>query len=220
MYDLLDLLEDITRPAYDGPAPLGFTSAYFTPDELLEARKELARTRGYWAKDHPTFGVWMLGITTGWCGTAPGHSLCVLQTDLRCRCSFPYPVAEWEKIGPCSCVGDLLYQANCPDCRWHHISANENETVMAWHDHAWPGWRDLPVLPAKLRAQRGNRKMTPKLEAWLEANYPPEFRVNGAPIITDRGGEGTRCVPGFSPFGGYDMAADRITGGVPDRAMI
>jgi len=28
MYDLLDLLEDITRPAYDGPAPLGFTSRY------------------------------------------------------------------------------------------------------------------------------------------------------------------------------------------------
>src|SRR5690606_5029273 len=98
MYDLLDLLEDITRPAYDGPAPLGFTSAYFTPDELLEARKELGRVRGEWSKDHPTFGAWMLGITTGWCGTAPGHTLCILQTDLRCNCSRPYLVAEWEKI--------------------------------------------------------------------------------------------------------------------------
>lgn len=210
MYDLLDLLEDITRPTYDGPAPLGFTSRYFTPDELLAARAELARVRSEWSKDHPTFGTWMLGITTGWCDIAPGHRLCMLQTDLRCRCSFPYLVAEWEKIGPCSCVGDLLYQANCPDCRWHHIGS-ESEVVLAWHDHAWPGWRDLPVLPAKLRGQMGTRKMTPKLEAWLDANYPPEFRVDGAPILTDRGGVAGRCVPGYSPFGGFDIPADMNT---------
>jgi len=210
MYDLLDLLEDITRPAYDGPAPLGFTSRYFTPDELLAARTELSRIRGEWSKDHPTFGTWMLGITTGWCDIAPGHRLCLLQTDLRCRCSFPYLAAEWEKIGPCSCVGDLLYQANCPDCRWHHIGS-ESDVVLAWHDHAWPGWRDLPVLPAKLRGQMGTRQMTPKLAAWLDANYPPEFRVDGAPIVTDRGGVAGRCVPGYSPFGGFDISVDKTT---------
>lgn len=210
MYDLLDLLDDITRPAYDGPAPLGFTSRYFTPDELLAARAELARIRGDWSKDHPTFGAWMLGITTGWCGTAPGHRLCMLQTDLRCNCRMPYLVAEWEKIGPCYCVGDLLYQANCPDCRWHHIGT-ENDVVIAWHDHAWPGWRELPTLPAKLRGKMGTRTMTPKLAAWLEANYPPEFRVDGAPILTDRGGIGTRCVPGYSPYGGFDIASDKLT---------
>lgn len=210
MYDLLDLLDDITRPVYDGPAPLGFTSRYFTPDELLAARAELARIRGDWSKDHPTFGAWMLGITTGWCGTAPGHRLCMLQTDLRCNCRMPYLVAEWEKIGPCYCVGDLLYQANCPDCRWHHIGT-ENDVVIAWHDHAWPGWRELPTLPAKLRGKMGTRTMTPKLAAWLEANYPPEFRVDGAPILTDRGGIGTRCVPGYSPYGGFDIASDKLT---------
>lgn len=210
MYDLLDLLDDITRPAYDGPAPLGFTSRYFIPDELLAARAELARIRGDWSKDHPTFGAWMLGITTGWCGTAPGHRLCMLQTDLRCNCRMPYLVAEWEKIGPCYCVGDLLYQANCPDCRWHHIGT-ENDVVIAWHDHAWPGWRELPTLPTKLRGKMGTRRMTPKLAAWLEANYPPEFRVDGAPILTDRGGIGTRCVPGYSPYGGFDIASDKLT---------
>ncbi|MGW9159287.1 DUF6349 family protein [Microbacterium sp. NPDC055665] len=203
MYDLLDLLEDITRPAYTGPAPLGFTGRYFTPEQLLEARAELARIRGQWSKDHPTLGAWMLGITTGWCAIAPGHRLCLLQTDLWCRCRFPYTVAQWEKIGPCSCVGDLLYQANCPDCFWHHISANESGAVIAWRDHAWPGWRDLPTLPAKLRGRAGTRTMTPRLDAWLDANYPPEFRVDGAPILTDRPG---RCVPGYSPYGGYDIA--------------
>jgi len=211
MYDLLDLLEDITRPAYDGPAPLGFTGRYFTPDELLAARAELARVRGGWSKDHPTFGAWSLGITTGWCGIAPSHRLCILQADLRCICSRPYLVAEWEKIGPCSCTGDYLYQANCPDCSWHSIGTSETDVVIAWHDHAWPGWRDLPVLPAKLRGQMGTREMKPKLAAWLEANYPPEFRVDGAPIVTDRGGVAGRAVPGYSPFGGFDIAVDKLT---------
>lgn len=208
MYDLLDLLDDITRPAYAGRAPLGFTAAYFTPDELLEARKELARTRGAWSKEHPTFGAWMLGITTGWCAAAPGHTLCILQSDLRCDCARPYMVAEWEQIGPCFCVGDLLYQANCPDCRWHHISDDENDVVTAWHDHAWPGWRDLPALPAKLRGQMGNQKMSPKVETWLGDNYPPDFRIDGAPILTVRGNLGQRSVPRYSPYGGYDIAVD------------
>jgi hypothetical protein len=134
----------------------------------------------------------------------------MLQTDLRCNCRMPYLVAEWEKIGPCYCVGDLLYQANCLDCRWHHIGT-ENDVVIAWHDHAWPGWCELPTLPAKLRGKMGTRTMTPKLAAWLESNYPPEFRVDGAPILTDRGGIGTRCVPGYSPYGGFDIASDKLT---------
>ena len=50
--------------------------------------------------------------------------------------------------------------------------------------------------------------MTPKLEEWLDANYPSEFRVAGAPILTDRGGSGTRHVPEYSPYGGFDLAAD------------
>ena len=78
MYDLLDLLEDKMRPAYAGHAPLGFTGRYFTPDELLAARAELARVRVGRPKDYPTFGTWRLGITTGWCGIAPGHRLCIL----------------------------------------------------------------------------------------------------------------------------------------------
>lgn len=126
----------------------------------------------------------MLGITTGWCGTAPGHSLCILQADLRCVCSRPYLVAEWEEIGPCQCVGDLMYQANCPECRWNYVTDNETDAVIAWHDHAWPGWRNLPVLPSKLRGSMGTSTMTPALEAWYDENYPPEFCTDGAPIIT------------------------------------
>ncbi|WP_404442901.1 hypothetical protein LG315_08505 [Microbacterium marinum] len=35
----------------------------------------------------------------------------------------------------------------------------------------------------------------------------PRRRVPGAPILTERGPYGTRHVPGYSPFGGYDLSA-------------
>ena len=52
----------------------------------------------------------------------------------------------------------------------------------------------------------GTRKMTPALEAWFDANYPENFRVPGAPILTDRGGSGMRHVPDYSPYGGFDLS--------------
>lgn len=206
MFDLLDLLGDITRPVYDGPAPLKFTSRYFTPAQLLAATEEHDRGRHGWSADDPTSGMWRLGITTGWCGTAPRHTLCMLTTDLRCDCRRPSFNREGEPIGLCRCVGDLLYQANCPECSWHHVSDDENTAVEAWHDHAWPGWRDLPLIPRKLRTAINTQKTTAALTAWLEENYPPEFRVDGAPVLTDRDGIGTRSVPRRSPYGGYDIA--------------
>lgn len=70
--------------------------------------------------------------------------------------------------------------------------------MEAWHDHAMPGWRDLPVRPSGLKAAA--------LEAWLDA-YPSGWKRPGAPIRTVRDPHGTRHVPGRSPWGGYDLAA-------------
>ena len=94
----------------------------------------------------------------------------------------------------------------CSVCSWQAITDDENTAVEAWHDHAMPGWRDLPTLPSKLRGHMGTRKMTPALEAWFDANYPENFRVPGAPILTDRGGSGMRHVPDYSPYGGFDLS--------------
>lgn len=74
--------------------------------------------------------------------------------------------------------------------------------MEAWHDHAMPGWRDLPVVPADVKnAKRG---------AWVQTDYPTDWQVEGAPILTRRGEWGRRHVPLRSPFGGYDIAAEEI----------
>lgn len=127
------------------------------------------------------------------------HSLTSWSADLRCG-------HYGQDHRDCACVGDLLYKSVYAVCSWQAITADENTAVEAWHDHAMPGWRDLPTLPSKLRAQMGIRKRTPALEAWFEANYPESFRVSGAPILTDRGGSGMRHVPDYSPYGGFDLS--------------
>ncbi|WP_119697010.1 DUF6349 family protein [Microbacterium halotolerans] len=228
MTDLLDLLDDLeardrAAQPYVGAAPLHFTSAYYTPDEFLEARDGWVQRYGHleWA-DRPRCRMWTLGITTGWCNASPGHRLCVLQVDLRCECRFPYLVDEWERVGPCSCPGDLMYQANCPDCRWHTIQPSENAVVQAWHDHAWPGWRDLPVMPFDVRPHGGSmdpahameKRAAAKARAWAAEHYPAEWQVPGAPVVTERTWIGSRNVPGYSPWGGFDLTGriiDEVT---------
>jgi len=200
--DLLEQLDEMTRPAYNGPAPLHFTDAYFTPDELLAARDELDRPRDYGRSRH----TWHLGLTTGWCATAPGHTLCLLSCDLRC------PPNHKDRGEVCQCVGDLLEQANCPECRWHFIGT-EGAAVEAWHDHAWPGWRELPIVPVDVVGRIGgmnaksavDKKKAAKACQWVEAHYPTDWQVEGAPVLTERAPMGTRHVPGYSPWGGFDL---------------
>lgn len=204
MSDTIFELKDFEpEPVYTGRAPLGFTMDYFTPDELIEAHAFAGRGRHTWES----------AITLGLCGFAPGHSIHVLSVDLRCRCAFPYLTSEWEKIGPCQCVGDYLFQANCVECRWHVIGS-ERDAVELWHDHAWPGWRDLPILPADLAPHGGglgshamDKAGAKRARAWVTANYPPEWQVSGAPVRTERRPMGTRHVPGYSPWDGFDLCA-------------
>ncbi|MBO1741616.1 hypothetical protein JNB50_23185 [Leifsonia sp. TF02-11] len=69
-----------------------------------------------------------------------------------------------------------------------------------------PGWREIPVAPAGWRDEVSG-KHSKSGRAFLDA-YPTEWTFPGAPILTSRGGIGTRAVPGRSPFGGYDFAAE------------
>ena len=149
-------------------------------------------------------------------GVFGDHTIATYTADTRCMWDYHQleegqrPRLVSERI-PCECVGGLLHLVVCDTCELHWINDDENAVAEAWNDHAYPGWRNLPILPGKLRGQMGTRKMTPKLEEWLEANYPAQFRVPGAPILTTRGGNGTRHVPDYSPYGGYDIAADGLT---------
>ncbi len=202
--DLLDHLADMSRAAYDGPAPLHCTEDYFTPDELLAAREELDH-RGEFGRGRHT---WHLGWSTGWCAVAPGHSLCLLTCDLRCS------PAHSRADGGCQCVGELIEQANCPECRWRFIGT-ESAAVEAWHDHAWPGWRDLPVVPLDKRGLGGgmnpanaiDKKVAARSRKWVEEHYPADWQIEGAPVLTERTSPGTRHVAHYSPWGGFDLCA-------------
>lgn len=200
-------------PAWAGPAPLHFTTDYHDPADLAAAFER-------WTFEHGTLGcipkshMWHSTPTMGNANTlTEGHDLVVLSADLRCWCwpSFKGTVAQWEAQGNCSCVGNQVSQVICTHCRWHLIGVDENKLVEAWHDHAWPGWRKLPVVPAAVQKRNDQNKPSSKFEAWILDNYPLEWQKAGAPILTERGPIGTRHVPGRSPWGGFDLAAPSPT---------
>ena len=131
------------------------------------------------------------------------HELHMLSADTRCE------VAEHDHSAA-PLPGDLMYQAICAPCRWHAIDSSENGAVEAWHEHALPGWRALPVLPDKLASALSTqeRRSREALTAWISQHYPAEWQRRGAPIRTRRQPNGIRHVPGHSPLGGYDMAVE------------
>lgn len=203
LFDLADFEAEEAAAAYAGPAPLHFTTDYFTPEQLMEAARVAERGAH----------TWRAAVTLGDCGRAPGHSLFVLWADLRCSCWPKFSATERAEGLGCSCVGDTLYQANCIECRWHTIGT-EASVVEAWHDHAWPGWRDLPIVPDNVRPFGGgmgtnnpDRKAAATARAWVAEHYPPVWQVDGAPVRTERRAAGTRHVPGYSPWGGFDLCA-------------
>ena len=201
-FDIDTLIHEVdlrVAPAWNGLAPLHFTVGYFAPADL-----EAAFAR--WQFEHGSFGcvprshMWHPAISMDRANTdTTGHDLSVLSADLRC-----------EHYGqPCQCVGDLLYRAICETCRWH-LDGTEAQGVEGWHDHAWPGWRALPVIPAALTKRDDHNRPSKKLAAWIEEHYPDGWQVPGAPIITERPQHGTRHVPHRSPWGGFDLSHTAI----------
>ena len=134
-FDLDALLPPTPIPAYLGRAPMHFTSGYFTIDELTEAFTAWVARNGSFGS-HPRSHMWV-GTQAH---TAP-IGVVTMHADLRCTVAYDHP-------RECSCVGALLHRTQCEPCEWVAVG-DENIVVEAWHDHAWPGWRDLPVMPLK-----------------------------------------------------------------------
>lgn len=74
-----------------------------------------------------------------------------------------------------------------------------------WHDHALPGWRELPIVPSRLRMMDKDG-LSKAARNWIVEHYPKPMQIPGAPIITARRPYGPRNVPGRSPWGGYDLS--------------
>lgn len=179
MIDLLDILDVIT--AEPTAAPQTYTTATdWTPaqlDEAYEALCKRAEVEGTRCGIRLWSHMWATSFATR--PTRGAHPMEVVSAHLGCEC---------PRGTDCQCVTALVYRAWCRDCaHWTAIRDDESAAVVELHDHCWPGWRELPVGAT---ADRG-----------------PHWEQAGAPIITERAPHGTRAVAGYSPYGGYDLAA-------------
>jgi len=199
----LDLLmrEQIAAQPWSG-APLTYTTDYYTPAELGAAFDRYIAEHGRFAcfiNSH----MWSpaVAVIPFEAGT---HSMHLLVANGACDV-LEHSHAEGEL------PGEGVYQANCTSCRWHSIHPHENEVVEAWHDHALPGWRDLPLLPSTLTRpgwgmERWSRE---KVMAWIQEHYPATFLEPGSPVRTVRQPHAGRHVPNRSPQGGYDLGVEQ-----------
>lgn len=91
----------------------------------------------------------------------------------------------WQSPRPPDAPFHLLYYAACltPGCGTTSPGyENENDAVDAAMDHAWPGWRTLPVVAARPGDDREH-------SAWLDraaAAYPDGWVRAGGPVRTTR----------------------------------
>lgn len=197
----------LTRAPYPGPR-VGFHVGPLTVAMVEQIEEEARRSYG-------NFGL-LVGFPHIWSekqlgsnSATPGHIVKTFWADLGCK-----GYGEGHSRGrdrPCLCVGGLVDRVIC-ECGWCSPVANdEGPVVEAWHDHAWPGWRALPVIPESVRPQAGGINTKSKgAMAWVVEHYPLNWQKQGAPIITERTSPGTRHVPGYSPWGGYDISSTAL----------
>lgn len=195
---LLHLAEIEAAPEWVG-APLGFTSEYWPAAALDAAFRQWQFLHGQFGSV-PRSHMWHPGIGARRPIELGAHSADVFSADLHCQ-------PDQHPPGDCACTGGLIQKIVCDPCGWQSISAHENAVVEAWHDHALPDWRSLPVMPARLRTTDRSSVYQGRAREWFEEHYPAAAQMPGAPIITERVGLATRHVPGGSPWGGWDIAA-------------
>ncbi|PPF38356.1 DUF6349 family protein [Pseudoclavibacter sp. AY1H1] len=205
LFDLADFEAPAPVPATR--VPDGFSLGYFPPAELVEAWEQWTDTHGN-MNAYAVSRMWHIDLMDSLDATENGHALAAFTAELR------WCAHGWH--AGCLCVGEIVHRAICEPCSWHAFGSGD-DVIAHWHDHAWPGWRDLPVLPDALRPHGGgvgpgamDKGTAKKARAWLTDAYPPEFQIGGAPMLTHRESPGTRAVPGYSPWGGFDISTTTL----------
>ena len=132
------------------------------------------------------------GSPEGRYGGEDQHRPGVLTADLLCH----------HYDTECACVGDIVFRGACLHCAWEgEVRDDENTAAEDAHDHAWPGWRDLPIVARRPE----NQKARPRWIDSVNDAYPAGWLESGGPIRTARGQLGTRHVPNHTGLGGYDL---------------
>lgn len=202
--------DELTRAPYTGPR-VGFHVGSLTVAMVEEIEAEARRRYGNFGLLVGFPHIWSVQRTSINAAT-PGHAVANYWADLGCDYD------QEHGRGKCSCVGGLVDRMICA-CGWcSAVTCDGNANVEAWHDLHWPGWRDLPVVPEALRPRGGgisdhngmDKKAGKRALAWVIEHYPLEWQKQGAPVITERSGIGTAHVPGYSPWGGYDLSSTAL----------
>lgn len=209
-FDIDSLLHDLeveAAPEWTG-APLRYHEEYRTPDELDAAWDR-------WIFENGSFGcipyshMWHRDRHRDGFEFEPkpstNHHQCAIFTA-DASCNGAHAATRDHDHTNAELPGHHMTQIICEPCGWHVIDRSETTAVESWHDHALPGWRELPVVPLKLVDARHSDRGAQRLINWIEENYPVDWQLPGHPIITDRTQSGTRHVPGRSPWGGYDLS--------------
>lgn len=202
---LIHQAEVENAPEWDG-APLRYHEEYTPPEQLDAAFERYRFEHGSYACI-PASHMWNRdrGIHLP-VASVNGHELHLFSADGDCR--KHWAPEHLHRHAPGELPGKHMSQAICPTCTWHHIGSHE-EVIESWHDHAFPGWRDLPVVPANIREHGGEKRRIRKLHEWIAEHYPDEWQMPHHPIRTERQAHGMRAVAGGSPWRGYDLAANR-----------
>lgn len=199
--------EQVANLAPWSGAPLGFTVDYWAPAELDAAFEHWQFLHRGELGAYAASRMWHRAITVPVGMELGEHRLDMFAADLRCQWWLHAPDESGGRRDDCQCISDLTYQAICEPCGWHSITGGENASVEEWHDHALPGWRDLPVVPARIPLIDASMRFTKKAREWITDHYPLAAQEPGAPVITERRNrEGMRHIPGRSPWGGYAMS--------------
>ena len=207
LFDMDALMEEcareaVKRTAWHG-APLHYTTDYYTPQDLADAFDRYIAENGNFGCV-PRSHMWRYSTRIGEAPAAhvvrDGHELWRFDADGSCDQRDHH-----HEDG--DLPGRYMYQAICPPCGWHAIGG-ETEVAEAWHDHAMPGWRDLPMIPAKISAMSDEKRRRLALDTWLLTHYPLAWQREGSPIFTARKNGGMRAYQVGYPYNGYNFGRE------------
>lgn len=126
----------------------------------------------------------------------------------ECRIEVRYwHVSEDEPAAPTVEHPDfhMRYRFVCACGQEGPPRSRDNAAAEDGCDHAYPGWRDMPVMEERPHEGKPLRKW----EAEARKVYPAGWFERGGPVREYRRPGGTRHVPGYAPGGGYCMAVLR-----------
>jgi hypothetical protein len=196
-------LQDMAEEELDAPAPCLYRTG--------SARGLAGRLAEFdaWVAEHGSFDC--LRRSHGWhawyCATAPAARC--LPAVLACVQGRD-PRAD---PGRCDCDGTPAWRGACRGCDWEGPERpGEDLAAEDAHDHAWPGWRSLPVVPrppaVQDRATAAGRAAITRWAAAASAVYPAGWLEAGGPVRTMRDSpRERRPVPDRTPADGWDMVA-------------